>query len=51
MLRLRAVPMQMHSKWSPATGVVFTYEPVVQLNYEKLEGYASLSPLVLWCFL
>ncbi|KAJ1493318.1 DNA-directed RNA polymerase [Baffinella frigidus] len=29
---------KMHSKWSPASGVVFTYEPVVQLNYEKLEG-------------
>jgi len=28
---------KMHSKWSPASGVVFQYEPDVQLNYDKLE--------------
>jgi len=28
---------KMHSKWSPASGVTFTYEPVVRLHHEKLE--------------
>jgi len=34
---------KMHSKWSPASGVVFTYEPDVQLNYEKLEGLSAVE--------
>jgi DNA-directed RNA polymerase II subunit RPB3 len=28
---------KMHAKWSPASGIVFTYEPVIRLNFEKLE--------------
>lgn len=28
---------KMHAKWSPASGIVFTYEPVIKLNFEKLE--------------
>jgi hypothetical protein len=31
----------MHSKWSPASGVVFQYEPDVLLNYDKLETIRS----------
>jgi len=32
---------KMHSKWSPASGVYFTYEPVVTLNYERMEGLSA----------
>lgn len=38
---------KMHSKWSPASGVVFQYEPEVRLNYQKLEDIRndeSLGP-------
>ena len=28
---------KMHAKWSPASGIVFTYEPVLRLNFEMLE--------------
>jgi len=48
---------KMHSKWSPASGVVFQYEPVVVLNHDKLEeikkdpklGNASLQKWVTDC--
>eukprot|EP00277_Geminigera_cryophila_P004236 CAMPEP_0179419532 /NCGR_PEP_ID=MMETSP0799-20121207/8651_1 /TAXON_ID=46947 /ORGANISM="Geminigera cryophila, Strain CCMP2564" /LENGTH=335 /DNA_ID=CAMNT_0021193015 /DNA_START=74 /DNA_END=1081 /DNA_ORIENTATION=- len=48
---------KMHSKWSPASGVVFQYEPEVRLNYDKLEeirkdpklGLASLQKWVSDC--
>ncbi|EKX53751.1 hypothetical protein GUITHDRAFT_100722 [Guillardia theta CCMP2712] len=32
---------KMHSKWSPASGVYFTYEPVVTINYERMEGLSA----------
>jgi DNA-directed RNA polymerase II subunit RPB3 len=28
---------KMHAKWSPASGILFTYEPVIRFNFEKLE--------------
>ena len=36
---------KMHSKWSPASGVVFQYEPEVRLNYDKLEIIRNDSSL------
>jgi DNA-directed RNA polymerase II subunit RPB3 len=34
---------KMHSKYSPASGVVFQYEPEVRFNYDKLEEIRNAS--------